>query len=221
MPNFTSKPVLPEYKSLGDELRLARRLKGKSLEAVAAHLKIKPEYVRAIEQENWQDLPVGLYGRIFLKKYVNYLGLDYRTLLKHYSQKHWQPNFDKSVFFNKVVKRNELRVWPLRLRNVAVAITIFICFLYLIFYLKNIFSPPALTITSPADGVVKEWVITVAGKADPETEVTVNNETTLLDKNGFFSRQLNLGPGVNTVTIRAKKKYSQERVITKQILVSP
>lgn len=220
MPAFTSKPVLPEYKSLGDELRLARERRGEKPEFVAESLKIKPEYIRAMETENWQELPVGLYGRIFLKKYISYLGLDYRLILRNHSQKHWYRNFDERVFFNKVVKRDELRVWPLRWRNMAIALIILICFLYLVFYLKNIFSPPMLIISAPTDMVVKDWAINVAGKADPETEVTINNEATLIDKNGFFSRRLNLGPGVNTIIIKAKKKYSRERIITKQVLVS-
>jgi cytoskeletal protein RodZ len=220
MNSFTSKPVLPEYKSLGDELRLARERRSESLEAAAQALKIKPEYIVAIESEDWQSLPVGLYGKIFLKRYVAYLGLDYRILFKGRSQKKLHNDFDKSVFFNKVVKKDELRVWPRRWRNLAVVIVIGICFLYLVFYLKNIFSPPELYISTPNERVVDDWMVMVSGKADPETEVTVNNEITLLDKEGFFSRKVNLGPGVNTITIKAKKKYSRERIITKQVLVN-
>ena len=217
---FTSKPVLPEYKSLGDELRLARERRLESLEDAAKALKIKPEYIVAIESEDWQSLPVGLYGKIFLKRYVAYLGLDYRILFKGRSQKSLYNDFDKSVFFNKVVKKDELRVWPRRWRNLAVIIIIGICFLYLVLYLKNIFSPPELYISTPSEQVVDDWMVMVSGKADPETEVTVNNEITLLDKEGFFSRKVNLGPGVNTITIKAKKKYSRERIITKQVLVN-
>jgi cytoskeletal protein RodZ len=219
MPAFTRKPVLPEYKSLGDELRLERERRGEDLKTTAANLKIKPEYIRAIEEEDWQALPPGLYGRIFFKKYLTYLGLNHGALSRKSTKKNLPHSFNKSVFFNKVVKRGELRVWPLRWRNLAVTIIIVICFLYLLFYLNNIFSPPPLTITAPNENVSRGMTLTVAGKADPETEVTINDNSVLLDKNGNFSEVLSVSPGVKTITVKAKKKYSRERVITKQVLV--
>ena len=104
-----------------------------------------------------------------------------------------------------------------------IIIIILICFFYLGFYLKNIFSPPQLKIIEPRDNLTINYnFINVIGEAEAEAEVTINGELIPLgqgDGNSLFTKRINLKTGINTIVITAKKKYGRDTTITRQILV--
>lgn len=58
-------------------LFLARRHSmGLKIEDVAEDIKVKPDYLRAIEEENFGALPTPEYARLFIKAYAERLGFD-------------------------------------------------------------------------------------------------------------------------------------------------
>ncbi len=60
----------------GYELRQARTARGLSLEEVSGAIRIKPEYLAAIEEADTLALPPRTYAVCFARNYANYLGLD-------------------------------------------------------------------------------------------------------------------------------------------------
>ena len=86
MTNFTAHQVLSEYKTLGDQLRLARLERNLTIKQAAASLKVRPAYIEALEEEDYKKMPGGFYGKVFLKKYVNFLGLDYKNIFNSINQ---------------------------------------------------------------------------------------------------------------------------------------
>jgi cytoskeletal protein RodZ len=221
MTNFTAHQVLSEYKTIGDQLRLARLEKGWTIARVAVKLKVKPEYVKALEEEDYKKIPGGLYGKIFLKKYVHCLGLDYKTIVRHFvKDRQVSYHGESDVFSKKVVARSQLAIFPKIFRNGLVALVILVCFLYLGFYLKKITAPPFLTVTTPAINQVQtEFTAIVSGETELESEVYINGQMILIDRQGKFSQEISLKKGVNIIVIKAKKKYSREKSLTRQILV--
>ncbi len=61
---------------VGRTLREGRAERGIELADVAAVTKIREEYLRAIEAEEWDRLPGDTYARAFIRTYGAYLGLD-------------------------------------------------------------------------------------------------------------------------------------------------
>jgi hypothetical protein len=61
--------------------------------------------------------------------------------------------------------------------------------------------------------------ITLQGVTDPGAEITINREMVLTDKNGNFQKDISLKKGLNTLEIIAKKKYSRENIVIRQIIV--
>ena len=61
---------------LGTVLTERRNTLGLKLEDVAEDIKIRPEYLRALEEETLDALPTPEYGRLFLKSYAERLGID-------------------------------------------------------------------------------------------------------------------------------------------------
>lgn len=76
---------------MGDRLRQARQKQGISLEEAAAATKIKVEYLRALEAEEYAALPSPAYARGFLKIYAHLLGLDYESLNQLYDRVSGSP----------------------------------------------------------------------------------------------------------------------------------
>jgi cytoskeleton protein RodZ len=73
---------------IGKHLAEARVARGIELAEVEERLKIRAHYLRAMEEERWDQLPGVAYARGFLRAYGDYLGLDGRALARQYSEEH-------------------------------------------------------------------------------------------------------------------------------------
>jgi cytoskeleton protein RodZ len=69
---------------IGDTLSEARTRRGVDLDQVHAATGIRPRYLRAIEQEDWDALPEEFYARSFIRKYAAFLGVDPEPLVTDY-----------------------------------------------------------------------------------------------------------------------------------------
>jgi cytoskeleton protein RodZ len=69
---------------IGDTLYEARTRRAVDLDEVHAATGIRPRYLRAIEQEDWDALPEEFYARSFIRKYAEFLGVDPGPLVEEY-----------------------------------------------------------------------------------------------------------------------------------------
>ena len=215
---FTPKR-LASSESFGEKLRQTRRFKNLRIEDISRKINISVKYLNALEEENFDNLPSGLYRKNFLKEYANYLGLDRAELTKELEAS-LVFNELNNPFSQKIVKKSKFLVFPKIIRNSLIALGVLICFLYLFIYFQKIISAPKLLITQPEKNLlIKETSIEVIGQTEKEAEVKINGELVLNNNDGSFSQTINLKKGINTITIKAKKKYSQESSVTRQILV--
>ncbi len=74
--------VDPDDVRLGVLLRESRRRRALTLADVHRDIRINPDYLEALEDERWGDLPAPVYARGFLRSYARYLGLDADAVLK-------------------------------------------------------------------------------------------------------------------------------------------
>jgi len=72
--------------SVGDDLRAARLRLGDDLAGVSRALRIRKEYLEAIESDAPDGLPGRTYAIGFLRSYAEYLGLDSPALVSRYKQ---------------------------------------------------------------------------------------------------------------------------------------
>jgi cytoskeletal protein RodZ len=70
--------------NFGEDLRKAREAKGVALEAIAAATKITTRYLRAVEQERFDQLPGGVFRRSIVRSYARTAGLDEEVWVKRY-----------------------------------------------------------------------------------------------------------------------------------------
>jgi hypothetical protein len=69
---------------VGAILRKARNRRKVELSEVEAATRIRLRYLRAIEDEEWDVLPGGVYTRGFIRTYASFLGLDGERLVEDY-----------------------------------------------------------------------------------------------------------------------------------------
>lgn len=60
---------------IGRRLKQERKKRGWTLDEVSRHLRIHVDYLKAIEEEEWERLPPGYYRKAFLKSYQQFLGI--------------------------------------------------------------------------------------------------------------------------------------------------
>jgi cytoskeleton protein RodZ len=97
---------------IGEHLRRARSARGIDLEQVEERTKIRVRYLRAMEEERWEQLPGAAYARAFLRTYGGFLGLDPEALVDDYRRVHepQQPEPDAEVRQIALPERRGIRL---------------------------------------------------------------------------------------------------------------
>jgi cytoskeleton protein RodZ len=70
--------------TFGEYLKREREMRGVSLDEIAAATRIAPRFLRAIETEQWDQLPGGVFNRGFVRAVAHYLGLDEESIVAEY-----------------------------------------------------------------------------------------------------------------------------------------
>ncbi|MCX6795517.1 MAG: helix-turn-helix domain-containing protein [Candidatus Falkowbacteria bacterium] len=203
----------------GLKLKNARENLGWKITDAAKKTGISIAYLKALEEERFDQIPSGLYAAKYFKKYSKALKI---TLDKDYPDffEGQVANKSQGPFEKKILDRRQLISFPKILRRISLVLVIFLCVLYLLLYFKKMFFPPSLIIYYPEKNLIsREQSITVSGRVEAESDLKINDETIPKDKQNNFSQKISLKKGINNITIKAKKKYSREKVITRQILV--
>jgi cytoskeleton protein RodZ len=69
----------------GEHLRREREMRGVSLEEIAAATRISTRFLEALEKEEWDHLPGGVFNRGFIRSVARFLGLDEESLVAEYA----------------------------------------------------------------------------------------------------------------------------------------
>lgn len=76
---------------IGSLLRETRMRERIDITTVESATKIRAKYLRALENEEWDQLPGPTFVRTFLRTYAEYLGLDSKMLVEDYKQRFERP----------------------------------------------------------------------------------------------------------------------------------
>jgi len=221
MIQFKKNKISEKNDIIASELRQAREAKNISLDIAAQKLQINISYLKALEEGEFNKLPDGVYGKNLLREYARYLNIESDKLLPLFTTKTEKKQTEKiDPFSRKIIKKRYFITIPKIIKNFIIICIALVCLGYLGYYLNNIISSPNLIIINPAtDLTTTEKLLTIEGKAEPEIEITINEEKILADKSGLFAKTINLKTGLNNITITSKKKYSKVNTITRKIIV--
>lgn len=72
--------------SIGEKLRLERETRGIALREISEHTRISMRYLEAIEGDDYQRLPGGIFNRSFIRAYAKFIGYDEHTAMEDYAR---------------------------------------------------------------------------------------------------------------------------------------
>src|ERR1700733_9645405 len=76
-----------QAQALGLDLARFRKRAGVSLEEIADSTKISSRFLKAIEGEQFEELPGGIFSTSYLRQYAEAIGYDEHALVAHYNHK--------------------------------------------------------------------------------------------------------------------------------------
>ena len=209
--------------SVSEQLRLCRIKNGLSLGQVARYLDVSIKYLKALESANYYILPPGIYGRHYLREYAHFLGLNYKELLVNFEKEQGALGLEVSDedYFTKLKNSKKLILYiPDIFKNLLIFAGVIVCFFYLGGAVLNIFSPPSLYVFNPRDNLVtSERYVDISGIVDEQAQVIINGEL-IASAGGLFKRGVYLKEGINIINIIARRKFGNESVIQRKILVN-
>src|SRR2546427_2676490 len=88
--------------SLGEYFQRAREAKGLTVEEAAARTRILPQFLKAVEENNYARLPDEVFAKGFVRSYARILGLDEAAVIRKFDESGGQ-------FYAKRAERETLR----------------------------------------------------------------------------------------------------------------
>lgn len=124
-----------------DEFKKRRTELGKSIEEISQITKIKKSYIQAIEEGSWEQLPLEIYTRSYVKIYAELLGLEpkkfiedyenYLNTLKCLNKKNIFDSKDKNNLIEE--KQNKAKNYPRWTVSIIITITVFVIILMILY----------------------------------------------------------------------------------------
>src|SRR5580693_4967596 len=71
--------------TFGESLKREREMRGVSLDEISAATRIATRFLKAIENDQWDQLPGGVFNRGFVRAVAHYLGLDEESIVAEYA----------------------------------------------------------------------------------------------------------------------------------------
>lgn len=211
-----------ETETLGEYLQSIRQYYHLSLEEVSSKSNIKLVFLSWLEQGDYHRLPPEVYVTGFLRQLAQLYNLDSASLILQYKK-------ERDLLLERAAVRAASEpLWRVLLSRITItpalvtvgsaAVLILIALGYVLYQIILINGEPALVLLEPVEGqhVVNSF-IRVAGKADPGTTVTVNDQQVFVGSGGSFAATIGLAAGQQELVVTAKNKFNKQS--TKRVVV--
>jgi len=169
-------------RSIGEIFQEERRRKNLSINEIVEKTRIPKEFLIAIEADHYTDLPKGLYPRLYIKTYAEFLGLPEQKMVAIFRRDYREAKKERSQ--SALTKVKSLSNWQ---RAVIAGVIFFLFTGYLFYQYLSFVRPPLVriqVIDSPSEGRM------IKGKTDPQVSLKIEGEMIPLDKEGNFSYQI-------------------------------
>lgn len=206
-------------KTAGELLHEARVKKEKTIEEIAEKIKVKPEYLKALEENRFSSLPSATFTKGFLRKYAFQLRINPDTVVAMFRRDFAENEKGEIVpkgLVEPVNKKN--RHISMNIILSAVAIASFLTFFG--FQLYKYYSLPKLEVLQPVNSEVYTPKITVKGKTDPDNVVTINNQKVVLNPSGEFSLDLTFPAGTHSVIVQSTNRQNKSKIVQRTFQIT-
>ena len=199
--------------SVGKLLRAARERKKISIRDVEKQIKVREQFIRALEEDKWYSFTSRIYVTGILKNYARFLELDERKILAFFRREYERS---EELRFKEKVSTSYLSSDSKKTLFVGF---IFICVLlvsYFSYQVFQYFKPPTVQILAPTSTLFKrELTVKIIGKTEKEAVITIMGERVYQNKEGIFEYVIPLKQKENTVSIEVIGANGKKTVLEK------
>ncbi len=194
---------------------MVREEDGLSIAELGRRANVQAKYIAAIEAGRYDQTPGPTYVRGFLRSIAGVLNLSADTVVDRFDG---EPFPATAGTMPRATARNFFTNRLIRMTGLATLLLA--ALVYFGVQIVHIIAPPPLVVSQPAtDIMLTEPRVTLAGSTEPEVDVQVNGRAIQVDAQGNFQEDVDLQPGVNTLTVTATKKRSQTATVIRRVLV--
>lgn len=208
----------------GEVLKRKRESLEKSLEVVSSDTKIQKRFLEYIEDNQYDKFDSEIFASGFIKIYSQYLDLDVDKLQALYRRSRPAGIVSKEKKSTNAKKKSltkKIDITPKGIAIIALAIFLLAALSYIIFQIYQFQKPPYLEISQPQDGITtQQEKILIEGNTDIGSTLEVNGDSVQTDPSGWFSYEIKLNEGLNTINVKSKKEGNSTLESNKTIRVT-
>jgi cytoskeletal protein RodZ len=216
-------------KTVGDILKVRRLQKKLQVKDVILAIKVKEQYLIAIENNDFSPFMDEVFALGFVRDYAEFLGINPEEItpffrrtwemnkIKHKNLKaSGNKNIEENIFIKKIENAGR------NISNIIIGIgTIIILIVFVGFliseYQKNIIRPEVTLVNPANDTQVSAQKFEIKGKTDVENKIYVNSEEVNINSKGEFSQKIELKTGLNKIKIKVVNPRGKESTIERLI----
>ncbi len=209
-------------KSIGEVLREERTSHRFPLDKLSKQTRIRLEYLKALENNQFDLLPAATFVKGYIKTYAKVFGFDHQPVLALLRRDYRESAKGKLVpreFIKPVLKP---RMRNHRVTGVVVgAVFVFFTLLgYVGVQWYHLQQPPSLSISLPEDHATVAATVPIVGRTTPEATVHVNQEPVAIQPDGSFQTQINIPKeGIAFIEVTAVDRRGKENSIIRTVTV--
>ena len=210
-----------ESYTLGKKLAERRVVLGLSIADVANELQVSSKYVEAIEKDLYSAFSAKIYAVGFVKRFAIALQLPHEEIVRAFNTE-WEVEVArKRVVYPTLGKKSVTPLLtPARIGIGLGGILFILFFSFFISRFAHFIRSPFLDIIEPADKtVIEEPVVSLRGKTEKESHLTVNGREIRIDESGNFNERLQLLSGVNILEFLVHNRFGKEQKVWRYIVV--
>ncbi len=202
-------------KTIGLIIKEARARRKFSLSKLEKEIKIKKNFLQAIEKEEWGKLPDFAVVAGFVKNISKALNLDEEKSVA-VLRRDYPP---KVLAVNPKPDISDKFIWSPKLTFlVGIIVVVMLVLGYLAFQYFRFISPPSLAVTEPKENqVVSEKLLVVSGKTDTDATVKVNNQPAIVDADGKFTTTIEINEKTMEIEVKSLSRSRKESVVRVKI----
>lgn len=218
-----SPRTLKESESLGERLKKRRETLNLSEKDLANEVQAPLKYIQGLENDHYDVFSAKVYALGYLKKIMETIAMeDTEQCLKEFSTE-WDVRMfrkNKELLPLPENRGEKALVTPMRLGLGVGGIALLAFLFFFGFRLIKFVSTPNFTLDEPKNGVeFTESVISVRGRAEKESSLTVNGRELKIDGEGRFDEKIELASGAHALEFIVQNRFGKITKETRQIII--
>lgn len=208
-------------KTIGSVLKDQRERKGLSLEDISGKTKIRVNFLKALEENDFSKLPSDTVARGFIQVYARELDLDQKSALALFRRDFASGESGQIVPQNmlKPIRTHRSVLLKFRVPFILFGTIIIIIMCILGYQVISLNSLPSVSLTDPKEGQLVKSPLLVRGKTATDVVVLINGKQTALDQDGVFESSVTFDTGEHTITVEIKNRQGKSKLVQRTVNV--